>query len=329
MAALFVAIALVLRLSLSFTHESFSPFLLFLVAVMASAWFGGTGPALFVTVCAALVCNYFFMAPYWSFGMGTKAERMEFVLFLTEGTVTTMLAGRLHRARDVALAGQSEARALQAELLRVSDEERRRIGHDLHDDLGQQLTGVALLSKVLGQRLAERSMAESEQAQQIATLANTVISQIKDIARGLDPVPIRSEGLVQALRELCVTSAQVFQINCIFRAQFDTMACDSNVATHLFRIAQEAISNAVKHGSAREIVVGLERGVGAIVLSIRNDGTAFHPPESSGGLGLRIMRYRARMIDARLEIFQTDDAPTLLLCTVPDPLKKESNNDVY
>ena len=115
-----------------------SAFLLFLVAVMASAWLGGIGPALFATVLAALAGNFFFMEPKWAFGFGSLSQRVEFGLFLAEGIVITLLAGQMHRARNAALADQAEARGLQHQLLRVSDDERRRIGHDLHDGLGQR-----------------------------------------------------------------------------------------------------------------------------------------------------------------------------------------------
>jgi signal transduction histidine kinase len=229
--------------------------------------------------------------------------------------VTSILAGQLSKARNAAVAGQAEARALQEELLRVSDDERRRIGHDLHDGLGQQLTGVALLSKVLGKRLAERQMPEeAAQAEQISTLAAEMVGQAKHLARGLDPVPVQPDGLIQALSELCDSASRIFHVNCDFFTDIPSFPCEPRVATHLFRIAQEGVSNAIKHGGARTIRVQLQQEGPGKVLSVRNDGKPFRPAQDGLGMGLRIMRHRSTTIGATLDIGPAADNQTLLVC---------------
>lgn len=316
-AALFVGAITGVRLSMTDMVGREPAFLLFLGAVMAASWIGGAGPGLFATVLSLLSVDYFFLAPFYSIDIPNSETGMPLALFAIEACVIAILAGKLHRARDAALAGQAEARSLQAELLRVSDDERRRIGHDLHDGLGQQLTGVALLSKVLGQRLAERQMPESREAQQIATLANEMIGQTKHLARGLDPISIQPDGLMQALSELCDSVSRVFGVNCLFDSDAIAIACEPATAQHLFRIAQEAVSNAVKHGKPKTIRVELQQDDDAIVLTVRNDGVPFRPPTNGSGMGLRIMNHRAKMIGATLDVDLDSSGQTILTCRLP------------
>jgi len=324
-AAALVGATLALRLGLSMVVGEASAFLLFLAAVMVAAWLGGTGPALFATVLSTIAANYFFMYPLWSFGLGNPTQQVEAVLFLAQGVVVTLLVRSLHKATEAALAGQVEARELEAKILSISDEERRRIGHDLHDGLGQHLTGVAFLSKVLSQRLAAKELPGAADAQLIAELVNESIGWTRDLARGLSPVSVEGAGLGPAIVDLAARNASVFGLSIDCEIDPDLPVFEDSVAIHLYHIVQEAISNAAKHARAKKIEIEFRHSSEKTVLKIVNDGLPFTVPgEDNPGMGLRIMRYRARMIGGELEIESLSGQRTLLTCSIPAIVRQTS-----
>ena len=212
-------------------------------------------------------------------------------------------------------------------ILETIEEEQRRIGQDLHDGLCQQLTGVALMAKALGQKLTGASPKESSDAFEIAELISRSIDQTRDLARGLSPLEISVAGLAPALQKLTSAIKRYYQISCEFDYDESTgFQCryQAILATHLYRIAQEAINNAIKHGKAKQITVTLSVYKDYGCLSVQDNGSGFQVHnEEKPGLGLRSMRYRARMIKARLKI---DDAPgggTVVICTFPHTKKKD------
>lgn len=305
-----------MRFALERVAEGSSPFLLLLVAVMAAAWLGGTGPALYATVLAALAGHFFFAAPEWSFSLFSRQEGVEVVLFLLEGGAVAVLAGRLHAARNAALEGQAEARSLQAELLRVTDEERRRISQDLHDGVGQHLTGTSMMAKRLSHRLAELSPQYAADAAQISRLLNEAIGKTRDLGKLLAPPLLSQEGLGAALAELCQSAEQLLGIRCTLADRSAGRLTDPVVGMHLYRITQEAISNAAKHGQARTVAVELSQNDGELILQVSSDGTPFAEPAPGGtGLGWRIMRYRATMIGAALRVTPLPDGRTAIICS--------------
>lgn len=310
-----LVIIIALRFTLEVTVEGSSPFLLLLIAVMAAAWMGGTGPALFITVLATLAGHFFFGSPRWSLALTSRHEAIEVSLFLVEGGVLAVLAGRLHAARNAALAGQAEARSLQEELLNISDDERRRIGQDLHDGVGQHLTGTSMLAKRLSHRLTEAAPEYAADAARISQLLNEAIGSTRDLGKLLAPPLLSQEGLAPALAELCQSAEQLLGIRCTLVDQSDGRLHDPVVGMHLYRIAQEAISNAVKHGQAKEVVVDLTSSRQSTCLTVSSDGAPFTEPSASdSGLGWRIMRYRATMIGASLQAVTQDDGRTAIIC---------------
>jgi signal transduction histidine kinase len=320
LSAAFVLGVLLVRLSLSVAVAGSSAFLLFLAAIMASAWLGGIGPGIFATILSALAGNYFFMEPYWSFGFGRADERVEFVLFIAEGTLTTVLAGQMHRARNAAVAGQIEARGLERRILEISDAEQRRIGHDLHDGLGQQLTGIALISKRIEQRLTSERSPLQEEATKVTSLASSAVAWTHDLCRSLSPPVLEREGLAEALRELASNSENIFGISCIFSRQGETAFRDVQAGVHLYRIAQEAISNAVKHGKAATVAVHLLSRGSRLVMTIVDNGSGISQSTPLvDGMGLRIMQYRAKMIGADVEVERRVAGGTAVICRY-DPL---------
>jgi PAS domain S-box-containing protein len=201
-------------------------------------------------------------------------------------------------ARDM-----TERKRLEREILAVSEREQQRIGQDLHDDLCQRLAGIQLMSDVLQRDLLAKAKPEAEQAGLIAARIRDAIANTKNIARGLSPVALESNGLMVALQELAENSAKLFQTICEFHFDEFVAVDDSSVATHLYRIAQEAVTNAVKHGGAKKIVICLGESKGKCTLTITDDGLGFlEPYAKSQGTGLQIMKYRAAAIGASLAV---------------------------
>lgn len=212
----------------------------------------------------------------------------------------------------------TERKNLEAAILEISEREQRRIGHDLHDGLGQELTGIAFLSKVLEQRLNSASPAEAAGAKQIAELVNQTIKQTREMARGLSPVELEVDGLGIALQQLAKRVEGRFQIDCDVEWDRSVSIVDHATATHLYRIAQEAVSNAIRHGGARHVTVRLANIEEEIALTISDDGSGF--PEGvnlSKGMGLHVMNYRARTVGGSLEIARAADGGTIVTCAIP------------
>lgn len=214
----------------------------------------------------------------------------------------------------------TERRQLEREILEISEGERQRIGYDLHDSLGQHLTGIAFLSKVLAQRLSARQAAEAAEARQIVEFVNQAIAQARKLARGLAPVTLETYGLVFALQELADGVEALFHLSCkVVSAQAIDIA-DHTMAMHLYRMVQEAVNNAVQHGQAKHITITLQIVEGSLTLTVLDDGIGLPlVPGERQGMGLRIMHHRARMIGATLEVQRQAQGGTCVACTLDNP----------
>jgi signal transduction histidine kinase/PAS domain-containing protein len=209
-----------------------------------------------------------------------------------------------------------ERKRLERELLDISERERMRIGQELHDGLGQQLTGIALMSKVLQHKLTRKSLDESIDAEEISSLVNQAIDQARGLARGLHPVDLTVSGLVPALQELATMTSHLFGVSCTFEYDDSVSIEDIEVAIHVYRIAQEAITNSIKHGQAKNIWLELTLAENIKVLTVKNDGTNF--PEvlaKTKGMGLQIMDYRAEVINGSLNVQKNPEGGTIVTCT--------------
>ena len=200
--------------------------------------------------------------------------------------------------RTLALTNEMQERMrLEKELLGISEREQRRIGHDLHDSLCQHLTGTALAGHVLGEKLAEKSLPEAAAANHLVKLVEEAIDLTRTLARGLHPAELEGEGFMDGFRELAATITERFKVPCGFECSEAAELHAPAGAIHLYRIAQEAVTNAVKHGKARQITIRLKKDGDAISLAVDDDGIGL--PENARtrqGMGLRIMAYRASMI---------------------------------
>jgi len=229
--------------------------------------------------------------------------------YLVQDSAIKWVDGRIVRleiATDITSSKLREEhiRDLERQIMDIGERERERIGHELHDGLGQQLTGIAFLSKALSRKLANHSAEEATQAAQIVTLINQAISETRQLARGLQPVEVEENGLMSALEALAANIERLFQIHCEFHCNEAVLVKENAMANHVYRIAQEAVNNAVKHGRAKHISIELSAPQGRMQLSVHDDGMGFHPHliGKNSGMGLQIMRYRAKMIGASLDI---------------------------
>lgn len=192
-------------------------------------------------------------------------------------------------------------RAAEA-IARVSEEERRRLGQELHDGLGQQLTGVALLAKALQNRLARDRHPAAADAAEVATMAARVLDDMRREAHGLYPVELERRGLAVALEELALTTRQLHGVDCRFEPRGELPPLDKAAALHLYRIAQEATHNALRHGRAKRICIRLAASASVMTLEVEDDGRGFRPRGAKPGMGIQIMKYRAGVLGAGLTI---------------------------
>jgi PAS domain S-box-containing protein len=212
----------------------------------------------------------------------------------------------------------TERKGLEETILEISAREQRRIAQDLHDGLGQHLTGIAFMSKVLEEKLSDKSLPEAEEAAKIVKMVNEAIDNTRQLARGLHPVAAEAQGLMSALRKWANEVEVLFQIRCSFQCDKPVYIHEANAATHLYRIAQEAVNNAIRHGKSRNIVISLTGKSGTAILTIQDDGTGFpKKPTSQPGVGLSIMNYRADMIGGSLKVQPNDSGGMTVTCMFP------------
>jgi PAS domain S-box-containing protein len=212
----------------------------------------------------------------------------------------------------------SDRKRLEKTVLEISEREQRRIGQDLHDGLGQHLTGIAFMTKVQEQKLAERGVPEAAEAAKIVQLVNDAILKTRELARGLLPVVSDAHGLMSALRLYAHEIENLFGVACRFQCEEAVLIHDAPVATHLYHIAQEAVNNAIKHGHAHEIVIRLFSGEREGTLIIKDDGVGIaRPLAPHTGVGLHIMNYRAGMIGGNLEVRRELPRGTVVTCRFP------------
>jgi len=223
------------------------------------------------------------------------------------------LIGLLAIGQDI-----TNRRKLEKEISEISTREQQRIGQELHDGLGQELTGLGYLAETLFCDLRERRAVEAESANRLAGGIEHALEQARTIAKGLVPVEIDADGLISALEQLI--SATEHRCGIVCRFQYDRPApiADTAVATQLFRIVQEAINNAVKHARAKRITVALQSDGGQITFNVRDDGVGIPDDlEHATGMGLRIMHHRAGVIGATLTVGRTDGGGTTVTCSLP------------
>ena len=215
----------------------------------------------------------------------------------------------------------TERRRLEKEILEISDHEKERIGLDLHDDLCQHLVGISLLGNLLYQDLSKHGIKQAEDARQVTELIRNAVDHARSLARGLSPLHLADSGFMAGLEKLVTTTEKLFRIPCTFECNATVQISDPAVAIHLYRIAQEALHNAVKHSHADKVLVSLERLRGTIVVTVSDNGLGMSESKKcgqGGGLGMHTMHYRARIIGASLEFKPHPEGGTRVICRLPE-----------
>ena len=241
--------------------------------------------------------------------------------------------------RTLALAASNESlrnemehrRQLEQQVLEISEREQRRISHDLHDDLGQRLVGIAFKIEALNNQLTLAGRPEAGDADQIGVNIHEALQQTRALARGLHPVKPEAEGLMSALMDLADTIARNFKVRCQFDCHQPVLVTDNEAATNLYRIAQESARNAGMHGHPKNIWISLQERAGQINLIIKDDGRGLPKTKASQlGLGLEIMKYRASTIGATLSVSSQKGKGTIVSCSlVANRGQRQDNKHAY
>src|ERR1019366_1315464 len=279
----------------------------YLLGVGLAAWFVGRGFGLLMSVLSVLVwiggdlaagAHYSNpLIPAWN------ALILMGFYFIVVWLLTNLralhrdLEARVHQRTQALTREMAERQRLEEEILRVSEREQRRIGHELHDSLCQHLTGTALAGQVLGERLAARSLPEAADADKVVELVEEGITLARNLARGLYPVEMEAEGLMAAFQDLADSITKGARIRCVFECGAPVLMHDDAAATHLYRIAQEAVRNAIQHGKPKRIGITLAEQNGLVTLTVEDDGVGVpETAQKSGGVGGQIMRHRGAII---------------------------------
>jgi len=215
----------------------------------------------------------------------------------------------------------AERHRLEREILEISEREKSRVGQDLHDGLCQELAGIAFLAKALKRNLEEEKLpagAASEKADEIANLLKETIEEARGLATGMYPVSIEESGLEAALGKLAADTAERFHVACEFKCAEPVVLADKQAATHVYRITQEAVSNAIRHGRAELVVITLAAEGDRIRLRIEDNGEGRLKEMKPTGMGLKTMNYRARSIGGELEIRQRRGTGIAMVFTFPN-----------
>jgi len=215
---------------------------------------------------------------------------------------------------------EREQARLQRDVLNISEKERQRIGHDLHDSLGQRLTAASMTANAMLESVRESSAALTPQAELVSRQLREAIAEARALSHGLAPVSLEADGLHGALTELARSITASGRVRCVVECPAQVRVDDPQKATELFRIAQEAANNALKHAEASEIRIGLEQDDPMLVLEVEDDGEGFDESQTAReGMGLQIMRYRARLIGGTLEVKPAPAGGTLVRCVLELP----------
>jgi signal transduction histidine kinase len=305
--------------------------LFYLLPISLATWFGSfvLGFAIvIISVTAWVLSDLASGVPavrFWNIGV-TSASYVVFVSVLWKlRTLMRELDRRVQERTRALQCEVAERQRLDREVAQVADRERRRLGQDLHDRLGQHLTGTALAAQVLKEKLAAKAAPEVPEAEKVVDYIEQGVELTRNLARGFFSPELEAEGLVVSLQGLAENISERFQTNCVFDGQESVPVPDSAVATQLYRIAQEAATNSAKHAAAEQIAIRLAMNGPELTLSIVDDGVGLpdklpHPQ----GLGLRLMRHGAALIGASFDIRRNGGKGTIATCKLSIP----SNGDL-
>jgi signal transduction histidine kinase len=296
--------------------------LFYFLPISLAAWFGNFAFGIAIVVVCVIVWVLSDLASgipvlgFWNIGTAFASYVLFAGVLSKLGTLVRELDRRVDERTAALEREMAEHRRLDQEIARVADRERRRLGHDLHDSLGQHLTGTALAAQVLKEKLAARSAPETGEAEKVVRCVEEGIDLTRNLARGFFSPELDAEGLVVALQHLTETVGERFGINCVLDCDESIRIHDPTVANQLYQIAQEAVTNSVKHAAARQIDIRLGLEGPELCLSIIDDGVGFPDKPRSEGLGLRLMRHSAALSGATFNVRRNGDHGTIATCHI-------------
>jgi signal transduction histidine kinase len=302
------------------TGYQVSLFLFYGLPIYAVAWLCDKKYALLMAILSGLIWWWADVAsghPYvhnWIEAWETLM-RLSFFVFVAWAASAARAKSDGAKARIALL---EHSRRLEQEIVSISENERRRIGQDLHDGLCQYLAALACAATSLRDELKETfGKSKAKSADEIAQGLRDAVLETRNLARGLVPVPLEDAGLVSALQGLAHTVTRLQRVNCTFESDDNPTGQDETVAMHFYRIAQEAISNATRHGRARNIAISLTTVGERMALQIADDGIGMREPAKHNGMGLNVMNYRARLSGGELTVKDAPNGGTIVRCTAP------------
>jgi signal transduction histidine kinase len=290
------------------------------IPILLVAWFSGSRPAIFIAVASAL--------SWWAADTASGHHYsnewfqiwdaiVRFIFFLL-----VLFLGLAVRERIELLKRQQK---LESEIINISEREQQRIGRDLHDGLGQYLVAIGLAADSLRNDLERHSLQGAMESGKIADRLHDAVMRVRDLSRGLSPVDRDEGGLKAALKELATSISQLAGIPCSFIFEGNIPISDNAAAVHLYRIAQEALSNAIKHAKPKLLVIAFEARDEFMSLRISDDGIGMDASvPRKYGMGFNIMRYRARMLGGSLEVEANSPTGTIVVCSVKTKARESS-----
>lgn len=295
--------------------------LFYLIPISIGTWFVGLLCGLLIATLSVVVWVMSDLAAgipgvrIWNAGMAL-ASYFAFAIVLYK--LCTLLRDLDQRVRDRTIALQremAERERLDQEIAEIADRERRRLGQSLHDSVGQHLTGTALAAQVLREKLANRSATEVPDADKVVRYLEEGIDLTRNLARGFFSPELEADGLSVALQGLAENVSERFGVACTFRGDDVGPVRDSTTATQLYHIAQEATTNAVKHGHPKNVDIELVRKGQRLTLTVSDNGSGFpdklpEPP----GLGLRLMAHGAALIGGKFSVQRNRTGGTAVTC---------------
>jgi signal transduction histidine kinase len=306
--------------------------LFYLLPISLAVWFGSFVLGLAIIIISVTVWKVSDVAAgipavgLWNAGMAFVSYALFAGILSKLRTLVDELDRRVQERTAALQREVTERQRLDQEIAQVADRERRRLGQDLHDSLGQHLTGTALAAQVLKDKLATKSAPEAAEAEKLVRYVEEGIDLTRNLARGFFSPELEADGLSVALEGLAENVSERFAVNCIFHGGDSIPVRDSAVATQLYRIAQEAVANAAKHAAAENIGIRVTMNGSELALAITDDGVGIPDKlPNSKGLGLRLMRHGAALIGATLSVQRHGGNGTATICRLRIPSHSESS----
>jgi signal transduction histidine kinase len=297
------------------TGYEVSIILFYAIPIVLMVWFNDRSSAIFIAILCSIIwwwadeaSGHIYLEGWhhlWQTGEGLAF----FLLFVQAGHTIKGQAALWKRTHE-----------LEQAIITISEQEQQRIGRDLHDGICQYLAAIGCAAGALRHNLEKHSAVQAKDAGEIEDLIMKGVEQTRNLARGLFPVENDESGLQSALQTLAATSSRLLNLKCSFETDGPAPVFDNDRATHLYRIAQESISNAKRHGKAEAAIIRLTQKDARISLSVSDNGVGIGSHGSEGtGMGLGIMRYRARLIGGDFAIAPQPEGGTLVTCSFLQP----------